>query len=184
MSITVNNYYKQISFIGAVKDDQISDYFNATETTMIGNECGTYQLIDSMIRDLVSIKNKIKDRREELLKATPTANANGSNPDTMVIGDESTIAATTAPDTVQQADIYYNSVLDVRGVSSQLYVQPTMYKNDNGSPAKLSEMATFEIIRRAAYIIKTLRRASKIDITSALTTINSFALIPLNIDWQ
>ena len=178
MSISIKNYYKQILFIANSTDTtQISDTFNTTESDMIKNGCSTFELIDSMIRDLVSIKNKIKERRDQtLLKVEPTVNNTNNENDNILVESDTT-------DKVQKADTYYNdNSLSNRGIlADDKAVQPTIYINDNGSAANLSEGVTFSIIRRAAYIIKTLRRADKDQIKTALATSCS-AVAPISIE--
>lgn len=178
MSISIKNYYKQILFIAnSTSTTQISDTFDAVEKNMIGDGCSTFELIDSLIRDLVSIKNKIKERRDQtLLKVEPTFNDTAGENDTIKV------EGTDGTDKVKKADTTYSIAFSARGiVDGEKSTQPTMYINDNGTPANLSESVTFSIIRRAAYIIKTLRRATTAQIKTAFTTNNGGALGVLNV---
>ena len=165
MSIEITKYYKQLALISANTTTKIKTSFQTTEAGMIENDCGTFLLIDDLIRDLVSIKNKLKDRKQELLNVDASF---ASTEDVIKLDSTESIDTTTNADTVGKPTVWVSTQ---NRNNNNDDANPYLYENDG--TVKFSEAATFEIIRRAAYTIKTLKLANtKSQVTDNLSTTN------------
>ena len=152
MATTINasNYYKQIQKIG---HDKKTGAFTTTSAPFVDNDTGTFQLIDEMIRDLVSIKNVVKDTRDKLIGAT--IDTTGTE-DTITLNDptisnpkKSTVHALTPGDRDAKAN---NS-------------DPSVYENErDNDKAYLSEAALFFALKTAGENIKTIIYGTKSNI--------------------
>lgn len=174
MSIAITKYYKQLALISDVNNSNIESDFQITEDAMIKNKCGTFQLIDDLIRDLVSIKNKLKDRKQVLLNVDASF---VSTEDVIKLAADDSIDTTTTTDTVGKPTVWVSTQYR-NNVNTD--ANPTLYENDG--TVKFSEAATFEIIRRAAYIIKTLKLGTKANIKAAFITTGTAITNSLNLE--
>ena len=147
-TINANDYYKQIQKIGHDESNAFG-----TSAPFVVTNTGTFQLIDEMIRDLVSIKNVVKDTRDKLIGAT--ISATGAE-DTITLNDatginpkKSTVHALTSGDRDAKAN---NS-------------DPSVYENERETgKAYLSEAALFFALKTAGDNIKTIIYGTKSDI--------------------
>ena len=164
-TITVNDYYAQVKMIGNDGDTD-KDIGTAGEGNDIGKNVGTFRLIDDMIRDLVHIKNEVKDRRDSKLIGTQgTTNA-----------DLDLITLGTNDDGKLQSNVYMkDSGPDGRGIApaddTEAQKAPAVYVNTNTTDvARLSEAALFLLLKKSAENFKKMIYGTKANVVTIDST--------------
>ena len=145
MSIKISEYYKQIKNIGV----KVADIEGTGGKTTIKNTAGTFQLIDEMIRDLVHIKNEVREERDKNLISVTSDN--DANEDTIALGSGGNPAVAL----VRGKD---NTDTQARTRTNN---SPTVYTNENNVAVLLSEPALFFALQSACIGIKTVRYGNK-----------------------
>jgi len=160
-TIKVTEYYNQIKMIGK---EETNTPFNKL---VIKDTVGTFQLIDEIIRDLVHIKNEVKNNRDSQIIGTSASTNTGD--DVIQLDQGNTING------LRQATVWASSSLSGRGITTtqgDIPKVPAIYKNESSTDiGYLSEGGLFLALKKVGTDLKTIRYGTKTQIADLHTNL-------------
>lgn len=154
MSIPIDNYLKQLQFVetgtGAILGFT-GQGSNITPKELYPDTISLNSMIDDMIRRLVSIKNKVKENRINLMVPTiaPVNTATNSGKDNVTVTNAATIYDPAMNTTSEDIWDVQTNRGEVAGADAK---NPKIYK-------EFSESALFMYLRQSAYTINVVENA-------------------------